>query len=233
MPFVSGLDLGQALDFSALAVCEQAEGSDPLRAGASCWHYAVRYLVRWPLGTPYVGISGQSIGVGEQVKALYERSPLPGTLLAVDQTGVGRAVVDLLRALHIGATLIAVTITAGEKSTKTGWEWHVPKRELVGTLQTMLQCGRLKIAQELPLRSVLEAELAAFRVKQKQSGHESFESLLEKDHDDLLLALAMALWLGEQFPPWSPQSLGRSKASGQDAPRGTFLPGSLAHPPKW
>jgi hypothetical protein len=201
MPFVSGLDLGQAADYTALAACEQTEGPDPLHQGGRAWYYAVRHLERYPLGTPYVGIPGQSTGVGEAVKALMQRAPLIHTPLSVDQTGVGRAVVDMLRALAIPCQLAAVTITAGEQTTRDEQgDWHVPKRELVGTLQTLLQCGRLKVAKALPLASVLESELTAFRVKQSRSGHESFEAWREKDHDDVVLAVALACWLGERTP---------------------------------
>jgi hypothetical protein len=47
--FVSGLDLGQTEDYSALAVLEK-EGD----SGAAV--YSVRHLERYPLGTSYVQI---------------------------------------------------------------------------------------------------------------------------------------------------------------------------------
>jgi hypothetical protein len=48
--------------------------------------------------------------------------------------------------------------------------------------------------------SALAEELAAFRVKITLAGNETFEAWRERDHDDLVLAVAMALYLGS-FPP--------------------------------
>ena len=52
--------------------------------------YALRHLERFPLGTPYPEVV-------EVVRELLKTPPLPGALVAVDQTGVGRAVVEMLR----------------------------------------------------------------------------------------------------------------------------------------
>jgi hypothetical protein len=68
------------------------------------------------------------------------------------------------------------------------------------TIQVPLQNRRLQIAEGLPLTSVLADELAAFRVKITLAGNETFEAWRERDHDDLVLAVAMALYLGS-FPP--------------------------------
>jgi hypothetical protein len=214
MPFVSGLDLGQRSDPSALCVCEQAEGPDPLRPGVACWHYRVRYLRRWQLGTLYTE-------VGEQVRETFAQPPLPGSFLAVDQTGVVRAVVDLLRGLSLPCGLCAVTITAGEQARQEGLDWHAPKRELVGTLQSLLQTGRLSWSAALPLAEELSCELASFRVKQSaRTGHESFGALREGDHDDLVLALARACWLGERSSPWDGSGIG--VGGGEAPPPGVF-----------
>jgi hypothetical protein len=253
MSFISGLDLGQSNDYSALVVCEQVEGPDPVDAGLDrafgflpkdltrhshrqrrprvCWHYAVRHLHRYALGTSYSCSDPTNPGVAEQVSALFAQPPLPGSTLVVDQTGVGRAVVDLVRSLRPPVILRALTITAGEHAHREGLDFHAPKRELVGTLQKLLQTGRLRISSELKLAPLLVAELQAFRVKQKTSGHESFEAWREQDHDDLLLALALACWVGEQVPPLRRGDLGTQRRHVAALPAGVFETAGL--PRRW
>ncbi len=59
----------------------------------------------------------------------------------------------------------------------------------------LLQNQRLKIAEGLPLADILTRELLAFRVKINLStGHDSYEAWRERDHDDLVLAVALACY---------------------------------------
>jgi hypothetical protein len=187
--YFSGLDLGQSQDYTALAVVERATRPDPERAGKTVYHFAVRHLQRWPLGTACPAVAAD-------VQALFAGPPLQDSALAVDQTGVGRAVVDLFRAAGIGASLRPFTITHGE----SGKGSTVAKKNLVGAVQVPLQAGRLKIAESLPLAPVLAEELGLFRVKVTASANETFEAWRERDHDDLVLALALALYVGS-IPP--------------------------------
>jgi hypothetical protein len=54
----------------------------------------------------------------------------------------------------------------------------------------------LKIADGVPFQDVLLRELGAFRVKvNRATGHDSYEAWRERDHDDLVLAVAFASWL--------------------------------------
>jgi hypothetical protein len=77
---------------------------------------------------------------------------------------------------------------------------HVPKKELVGVLQLLRQGRRLKIAR-LPERDLLVRGLGNFNVKITTAGNETFEAWRERDHDDLVLAVALACWLGESSAP--------------------------------
>jgi hypothetical protein len=151
----------------------------------------VRHLKRWQLGTGYPEIV-------KEVKALLARPPLPGCRLVVDATGVGRAVVDLLRAAELPAMLVPITITAGHAAAREKDGYHVAKKHLAGVLQVLLQQQRLKVS-ELPEREVLLREMRAFRVKvAAATGHETFEAWRERDHDDLVLSVALACWLAER-----------------------------------
>jgi hypothetical protein len=235
--WTSGLDLGQATDPAALVCCKQAEGPDPLDARGKCWHYAVRHIHEFHLGTPYTTV-GSEIGVAEQVQALYLRpmpggNPLAGSLLGVDYTGVGRPVFDILRGLAIPCVIVPITSTGGALVHQNGWEFSVPKRALVSNLLKLYQCGRVRVAERLPHRDKLERQLAAFRVKQRASGHEAFEADKISDHDDTLFALALAVWVGETIPVLRRQDVGTGRGREQaDAPPGTFLKSGKV-PDKW
>jgi hypothetical protein len=56
----------------------------------------------------------------------------------------------------------------------------------------------LHIAPGLKLAGTLAKELTNFKVKVTASGKETFEAWREKDHDDLVLATAMAVWFGSR-----------------------------------
>ena len=184
--FYVGLDLGQSADPSALAVLEQSQYSDP-ESRAS---YACRHLQRWPLGTPYPTIV-------EEVGRLVATPPLPNCALVVDATGCGRPVVDMIRQARPPADLVPVTITAGHALTCGPDGYHVPKRELVSTLQILLQERRLQIARALPEAAKLERELLSFQMRITPSAHEAFGAWREDAHDDLVIALALASWCAE------------------------------------
>jgi hypothetical protein len=186
--YLAGLDLGQASDFTALAILERTR-----RAGqeAAEQNFAVRHLERFPLGTPYPAIC-------ERMVHLFAQPPLSGSTLVVDQTGVGRAVVDMIRRARPKAIIRPVTITAGHAVIPDGPGWHVAKKELVGVLQVLFQSHRLQVVRMLPMAAVLVKELETFRVKITMSANETFESWRERDHDDLVLAVAMAAWVGER-----------------------------------
>jgi hypothetical protein len=69
---------------------------------------------------------------------------------------------------------------------------------LVGSVQSALQSGRLKIAKRLAMAETLKKELLNFQVKITAAANEAFGAWRENIHDDLVLAVAMAIWLGER-----------------------------------
>jgi hypothetical protein len=77
----------------------------------------------------------------------------------------------------------------------------VAKKNLVAAVQAPLCSGRLRFATGLELTPVLACELENFRVKVTADRNETFESWRERDHDDLVLALARALHVAN-VPPW-------------------------------
>src|SRR5262249_12989149 len=123
-----GVDLGRRRDFTALRGEERGEW----RGGGEAAGFGYRkerarrrrYGERVPLGSPYAEVA-------ERVVALTRSKHLAGRCrLAVDATGVGGAVVDLLRRTDPGCTMMPATITSGERESYSGGYYRIPKREL-------------------------------------------------------------------------------------------------------
>jgi hypothetical protein len=140
-----GLDLGQAHDFSALVVLETSEATPPRT-------YAGRHLQRWPLGASYPTVAQEVAGLAE---GLALAGPTRHVTLAVDGTGVGRAVIDLLKREPMPhVELLPILITGGDVETQDKGVWHVPKRNLMGVVQVALQTQRLSSATSTSQRSM-------------------------------------------------------------------------------
>src|SRR5262249_13816681 len=95
-------------------------------------------------------------------------------------------------------SLEPVVITSGHRTSRgDSGAWHVPKKELVSCLQVLLQSRRLQVAA-LPERRLLIQEMRAFRVRITAAAKETFGAWRQRDHDDLVLAVALAAWWGER-----------------------------------
>jgi hypothetical protein len=191
--YLAGLDLGQAADYTALIIAEQVRDEDaPTR-------YDVRHIQRYRLHTPYpeiVAAVAATLGRPELARQFQ---------LIVDGTGVGRAVVDLFRAEHtLQGLMVPISITAGAVVTLQDDGWvNVPKKDLVATTPVLLQQQRLRFARGLPETALLTSELQTFQVRMTASANETFAAR-EGQHDDLVLALALLCWYGENMPPPRP-----------------------------
>ena len=103
-----GLDLGKQRDHSALAILERRVKVKS-RMDYENWRqtqeveaepWVVRHLERMDLGTQY-------FGVAQRVKEVVERPGLAGRkILAVDTTGVGMPVVEMLARSGWGASCV-------------------------------------------------------------------------------------------------------------------------------
>jgi hypothetical protein len=78
-------------------------------------------------------------------------------------------------------------------------QFHVSKIMLVGLVQKCLQSARLQIGATLPHAATLQRELRDFRVKISKAAHEVYEAR-EGASDDIVLALAIALFVAERQP---------------------------------
>ncbi|CBH22710.1 conserved hypothetical protein (plasmid) [Salinibacter ruber M8] len=203
---IVGLDLGQSSDPSALSVARkrvpfrvEAEGADTpagrvkvretRRRGPAS--YDVVHLDRFELGMPYQEVAERATSVLE--------APETGDdpVLVMDATGVGQAV----REMFASVNPVEITFTSGSSVSREGRKYGVPKKDLATEMQSLLQGGRLRVAEGLPMAGAFAQEMKNFRVKYTSAGNARFEHATESDHDDLVLATATALWFGESGSP--------------------------------
>lgn len=203
--YVIGADLGQANDYTAVTVLHRdtrqrlappprpgiIQDRPTIQGGVT---YLVRHLERFELGMPY---PKQVERIARLTRGL--RGEDPYTSLVIDATGVGRPVVDMLRDEDLQPR--AVIITGGDSETHSDGFYRVPKRNLVSVMQVLLQSKRLKIHSRLKHAATLVEELLAFKVTISARGHDSYSNdWRENDHDDLVLATALAAYWAEKHP---------------------------------
>jgi hypothetical protein len=193
-----GLDLGQAKDFSALAIIESVRavtgGGDKSEiTNLNCTH-----LQRWQLRTSYPAIVADVVKMINGLKPY--QSPDNKPVLAVDATGCGAPVVDLFKREQINAELRPIQIVGGSNVSEEFGMTRVPKRDLVSVVQVGLQNKTLKIAEQLPEAETLIRELQNFTVKITDAANDTYGAWREGTHDDLVLAVALALWTANKPP---------------------------------
>lgn len=184
MAFAVGVDLGQAADYSTVAVVRTA--GDELH---------LVHLHRFPLNTDYTAVVDGIVDIYKDPRLEVEGQP---PSLTIDETGVGRAVSDLL--LGSGTPFYAVTITSGGTprpydTRGSRVSWTVPKTTLVEALEQPFRLGDLKVANSLHWGPALGEELRNFRRKVNQkTAHVRYEHDRAGDKDDLVLASVLACW---------------------------------------
>ena len=165
VPHFAGLDLAQADDYTALVVL--AVG--PARARA--------VLVERFRGLAYTAAVD---------RVLSHLAPFSDVTLLVDSTGVGRAVVDLLRLRAPELRMVPVHLHGGDRIRRAVDGLHIPKRTLTRPLAALLGAGRLEIPP-----GPLADELRNFTVRvDARTGHDRYHA--RRGHDDLVVAAALA-----------------------------------------
>jgi hypothetical protein len=196
-----GVDLGQSRDPTAVALVARrvmTANRDPATwEWIAAYEYPVIGLKRLPLGLSYPAIVAE-------IESLARKVPMQGSReLVVDATGVGAAVVDLLRDQIRGDALpiVPVIFTAGDAARCDKGIWRVPKKDLVHALLVTFQEDRLRIAEKHELAARLVGELRNMALKIGGNDHTSYEAWRENEHDDLVFALALAVWRARKFVP--------------------------------
>jgi len=181
--YIFGLDLGQQNDYTVLCAIETNLKNGELS-------YNLPFIYRFSLKVPYPNIvKSITTFITSQLELKEDY------VLIIDYTGVGRPVVDSFKNNNL--RIVSVNITGG---TKSSWpsrvEANVPKRDIVSSIQVVMQNKRLKIASNLPLLEAFKKEFLGFKAKISSSGHDSY-SAISGTHDDIVMSLGIALWYGE------------------------------------
>src|SRR5436305_6141959 len=139
-----GLDLGQRMDRSAVALVRPTEIAD----GVDWARFATRFARRWDVEYVSRLRAGASYtAVVAAVAELTRRPELKGRCTVVaDATGVGMPVVEMLRAADLGAMVLPVIITGGATPHRDRGAWYVPRRDLRVNLRGMLERKEVRIA---------------------------------------------------------------------------------------
>lgn len=132
--------------------------------------------------------------------------------LLIDGTGVGSAVVDLLRAMNLAPIPIIFTASGQVREVHAEFgkmfdsapgsfrplqvvkELHVPKVDLVGAGRLILEQGRLRVAKGLRWAGDLEKQLMAFKGKVNEKTQRTSFGDEGDAHDDMVVCLLMAAW---------------------------------------
>jgi hypothetical protein len=114
--------------------------------------------------------------------------------VVMDATGVGAPVLDMLRKANLGCRIAPVIMSGGERASHAGGLWHVPKRDLIAGLQLMLEKREMGLPANLRATRMLTKELQDFQERMTGRGVASFGAWREGQHDDLVIATALACW---------------------------------------
>lgn len=201
--YYMGVDLGQSQDYTAISILRhiialatpETNHPKPSYLKSSEMQYHVIHLERLRLGMSYPDMV-------DIVRQRFEAIPLQPEetkTLIVDATGVGRAVVDLMREKDLYPIPITIVGSSAEGGGKPKNARHVPKRDLVGALNVLMQSGRFKIAAGLQEGKTLARELQNFRYKMTSAANVQYEAWRESEHDDLVLAVALPAWLAHRY----------------------------------
>ena len=186
-----GVDIGQRVDSTAIAVVEREERIEK-REGADdrrVWHHTARRLERLPLGTSYPDIARRLVEVAARVAERTGQRPR----LYLDATGVGKPVVDVLKDHKVQARLTAVYFTYGDRRLK-GDEGSISlgKAYLVSRLQALFQGERLHLSRHDPEAETMTRELLDYEIRVDQNANDKYGAFRVGTHDDLVTALGLA-----------------------------------------
>lgn len=191
--YVAGLDLGQLSDRTALSVVERRETGNRWIDEPRPPLYACRHLQVWHPGTKYTKVLNDTIFI---LNALDGEAKV-----ALDVTVAGEAIAKLfaenIAKLDIATTCF--TITGGTQQTGSWNDVRIPKRDLASFLRVLLETERLQIAPNLHHGSDMQKEMQHF--KAEKVTNDDTVDWRTREHDDLVLATALACWTHDKRQP--------------------------------
>lgn len=187
-----GVDFGKEQDPSAIVIVEFAMKprktvDAATRAALFDCSLVVRHIESPPLGTEF-------LEVGERVLQLARHPRLAGhCTIVADANGPGGPVMEYLRRPPLTAPLVPVKTTGGHAARQVDGNYHVSKSVLMDCLEYALRMKKVQMAQ-LPLTEELLRQLVLLEREERGSGNVVFSTPSARVHDDLAMALAMAVW---------------------------------------
>lgn len=193
------LDVGAEQDHSVFTVLERKHHMKPELAHRynendtiGLPHYNLVFLEQLPLKTSYPAII-------ERTQDILENPVIKNNNhFLIDASGVGNPLMQMMYSK--GLAPIGVVIVSGlTVNAREGGGYNVPKRDLVTSLQAVMNSRRLQIPKNLPNIEQLRSQILNFKMKQKQSGSIGFEAASERVHDDIVMSLAINIWYLERL----------------------------------
>lgn len=202
--FHLGCDLGKQADFTAICFLQKRTPVDGRGRPNAKPNYEILTMKRFDLKTPYTEIV-------KQISNRLRREPFDSfqdnfgnvrprkvpTHLCFDQTGTGAAVAELLKndkfLENRLESLTGINITSGREMSEGSDFLNVPKKDLIFAAVVAFEQGDLQFAGDMPELSLLIEELQSFEMKFTAKGNDIYNAKSGK-HDDLVLALSLAIW---------------------------------------
>lgn len=210
MNYIVTGDMGKRTDNATIAVCQRVtklRGGEVPEPGIYIGHsppevvYTELDFVRleeFPLETPYRSI------VARHKEIVTHKEVIRNVDHLVDATGVGEAVLEMM---HIDLpACIGLYFTGGDRvrEGKSKTELFVPKRDIAMSLLLWYENDRIHVAtgndrtregrRQAEVYKRYDEQLAKFTEKIKATHHTVWENESDADHDDLVIAVAMACW---------------------------------------
>lgn len=202
--FLIGADFGKTRDPSAIAV---------LRHDVAADHLLLRHLEIFPQGTAFRVVVQRIAALVRKVRPtppgnrawreLHGRAwpEDPPVTIAVDATGLGQPVTEMLREEPWEAGLVPIVFTGpghAHFDPATG-HWNVPKIDLVQDVIRRVQDTppRYFCPTDLALAAELEKQFGELQEKISATGRLSYQHEAEGDrggHGDLAVAACVASW---------------------------------------
>lgn len=189
-----GVDLGKRSDPSTVAVIElqTAPNGDKF--------FYERFLKRFTLRMLYTDIASTLSKLDTQ---LIARAATEGkkadVVYNLDASGVGEGVAEIVEAKMPRAEIYRTYITGGINPTLDGHEIRLPKQQLVSTLLAAFDRDRLYLSKNSRELDAMLSELETFEIHVSESGADQYGAFKTGSHDDLVVALGLAVWLGNEL----------------------------------
>lgn len=181
-----GLDVGKEQDPAALCVLHSGD----LRPGSHRPSWTVLEIGNLPLGTDYTDLAVMATGLA----GAFHDGGHP-TVLSIDATGIGGAVVELARRQRPDLHICAIAIGSGRTLSRPGnHDYVVGKHRLTEVLQVALEGQALRLPNSAGGAATVD-QLRQFARRPTRTGYQKHEAA--RGHDDLVLTLELAVWTGD------------------------------------